>query len=171
MYYALIPIGVIVLVILVYVFFIRPHQIKRIVNEKVDSYFTKKGFGEEKTISICDRVYKKDDQKIYLKYVLIPSNSQITINCKEIWRLSWGGNPEKKGRAYPNNRYLKEVESFAKASIDGKKIFIIYYTTEHILRYINECELETIDISKKTYDYKIICFNRFDEEMDYCINN
>ena len=110
------------------------------------------------------------EEKLYFKYLIIPSNSQITINCKEKWRLSWGGNPDKVGRAYPNNRYLTEIEDFAKATLDGKKIFIVYYSTEHILRYINECELETIDITKTPYDYKIVCFNRFEVEIPYCIN-
>ena len=160
----------VVLIVLIYVFFIRPHQLKKVIDAKVLSYFSKLDYKEGKKASLYDRLLTKDGEKIYFKYLLIPSNSQITINCKEKWRLSWGGNPEKVGRAYPNNRYLTEVEAFAKANLDGKKIIIIYYTTEHILKYINECELETIDITKKTYDYKIVCFNRFEEEIPYCLN-
>ena len=162
--------AIFIIAILIYVFFIRPHQIKKVIDAKVLSYFEKLDYKEGKSAKLYDKLLIKDGEKIYFKYLLIPSNSQITINCKEKWRLSWGGNPEKIGRAYPNNRYLTEIESFAKATLDGKKIFIVYYTTEHILRYINECELETIDITKTPYDYKIVCYNRFEEEIAHCLN-
>ena len=163
-------VAIIIIFVFVYILFIRPAIAKKEINKRIEAYFEKLEYHNGSKNRLYDKLLIKDDEKIYFKYVIVPSNSQITINCKEIWRLSWGGNSEKIGRAYPNNRYLKEVESFAKAKLDGKKIFIIYYTTEHILRYVNECELETIDITKKTYDYKLICFDKFEEEMDYCIN-
>ena len=160
----------IIILILIYTFIIRPRQVKKIIDTKLLDYFIKQGYHEGKNSKLYDKLLIKDDKKYYFKYVLIPSNSQITINCKEKWRLSWGGNPEKKGRAYPNNRYLTEIESFALAKMDGKKIFIIYLSTEHILKYINECELETIDITKTPYDYKIVCYNKFEDEIPYCID-
>lgn len=163
-------IAFLVLLILIYTLIIRPRQVKKIIDTKLLSYFNQLGFSEGNKNKLYDKLLIKDDQKIYFKYVLIPSNSQITINCKEKWRLSWGGNPEKKGRAYPNNRYLTEIEEFALANLDGKKIFIIYLSTEHILKYINECELETIDITKTPYGYKIVCFDKFEDEMPHCID-
>lgn len=163
-------IALVIILILIYVFIIRPHQIRKIINAKVLAYFSELGYKEGKKSKSYDALMIKDEEKIYFKYVIIPSNSQITINCKEKWRLSWGGNPEKKGRAYPNNRYLNEVENFALANLKGTKVFIVYPTTEHILRYINECELETIDITKTPYGYKLVCFNKFEEEIPYCIN-
>jgi len=169
-YLPYIIIGSIIILILIYVFFIRPIQIKKTVTAKLLSYFKELGYTEGKKSSLYNILLTKGEEKLYFKYLIIPSNSQITINCKEKWRLSWGGNPDKVGRAYPNNRYLTEIEDFAKATLDGKKIFIVYYSTEHILRYINECELETIDITKTPYDYKIVCFDKFEEEIPYCIN-
>ncbi|MBO7086309.1 MAG: hypothetical protein J6W25_04255 [Bacilli bacterium] len=169
-YLPYIIIGSIIILILIYVFFIRPIQIKKTVTTKLLSYFKELGYTEGKKASLYNILLTKGEEKLYFKYLIIPSNSQITINCKEKWRLSWGGNPDKVGRAYPNNRYLTEIEDFAKATLDGKKIFIVYYSTEHILRYINECELETIDITKTPYDYKIVCFDKFEEEIPYCIN-
>ena len=169
-YLPYIIIGSVIILILIYVFFIRPIQIKKTVTAKLLSYFKELGYTEGKKSSLYNILLTKGEEKLYFKYLIIPSNSQITINCKEKWRLSWGGNPDKVGRAYPNNRYLTEIEDFAKATLDGKKIFIVYYSTEHILRYINECELETIDITKTPYDYKIVCFNKFEEEIPYCIN-
>ena len=169
-YLPYIIIGVVVIIILIYVFFIRPNKIKKMIDAKVMSYFKELGYIEGKKSNLYNMLLTKDGKNLYFKYVIIPSNSQITINCKEKWRLQWGGNPGKPGRAYPNSRYLGEIEDFAKANLDGKKIFIVYYSTEHILRYINECELETIDITKTPYDYKIVCYNKFEEEIPYCIN-
>ena len=169
-YLPYIIIGIVVIIILIYVFFIRPSKIKKMVDAKLISYFKELGYTEGKKSSLYNMLLTKDGQNLYFKYLIIPSNSQITINCKEKWRLQWGGNPDKPGRAYPNSRYLGEIENFAKANLDGKKVFIIYYSTEHILRYINECELETINITKTPYDYKIVCYNRFEEEIPYCIN-
>ncbi|MBO4623594.1 MAG: hypothetical protein J5691_06940 [Bacilli bacterium] len=169
-YIPYIIIASIVILLLIYIFIIRPIQIKKLISQKVLSYFNNIGYSEVKHNKLSDLVLEKEGQKIYFKYLMIPSNSQITINCKEKWRLSWGGSSAKVGRAYPNNRYLTEIEDFAGSIVDGKKIIIVYYSTEHILKYINECELENIDITKNTYDYKIVCFNKFEEEIPYCIN-
>lgn len=170
-YIILIIASVIMLIYLAYTFFIRPSIANKKINSQVENYFNAKGYKIIDNNKLYDKLVIKEDEKIYLKYVLVPANSQITINCKEKWKLSWGGSSAKVGRAYPNHRYLKEVEEFALKEMDGKKVFIIYPTTEHILRYINECELETIDINKTPYGYKLVRFDHFGEEMDTCINN
>ena len=171
MYIGLGIVAGIIIIILVYTMIIKPQQIKKEINAKIDMFIKYTDFKDIKQSKICDRIISNGSDKIYIKYVMVPSNSQITINCKEKWRLSWGGSSAKVGRAYPNNRFMKEVEEFANISLDGKKVFIIYYTTEHILKYINECELETIDITKKTYDYKLVCYDKFDQDFAYVVNN
>ena len=171
MYIGLGIVAGIIIIILVYTMIIKPQQIKKEINAKIDMFIKDTDFKDIKQSKICDRIISNGSDKIYIKYVMVPSNSQITINCKEKWRLSWGGSSAKVGRAYPNNRFMKEVEEFANISLDGKKVFIIYYTTEHILKYINECELETIDITKKTYDYKLVCYDKFDQDFAYVVNN
>lgn len=121
-----------------------------------------------------DFVLKNDKVNIYIKYCTIPSNSQICINAKETWVLNSGGNKNNKGRAYPNKTFLKDLEYYLKNDIedDNKalKVVLLYKKTEGIVRYINESELETVDIKKSPYGYKVMQYATFNEEIDYILN-
>lgn len=37
--------------------------------------------------------------------------------------------------------------------------------------YLNESELAVVDIKNTPYNYKIMQFDHFEEELDYIINN
>jgi len=108
----------------------------------------------------------ESQDRLFLIYVCsIPSNSTVTINSKETWSLTWGGNPRNKGRAYPNQRYLMELTSFLKREFKfdkpTQKIIILYPYTENILRYLNESELEIIHSQDSPYGYKVMMANTF----------
>lgn len=158
-------VAILVIIIVIYTMIIKPSKVKKEISEKITNHFSSLGYSVTSKSKVSDLEITKDGKSIYFKYVIVPYNSQITINCKEIWKLSWGGNPSKVGRAYPNNRYLGEVKEFALAKLDGLKVFIIYPSTEHILRYINECELETVNVNKTPYGYKLINYTELEENI------
>lgn len=120
-----------------------------------------------------DFVLKADDVHLYIKYISVPSNSQICINAKETWQLNYGGNKSNAGRVYPNKMYLDELVHFLKNDIIGDdkalKVVLVYPSVEGIVRYLNESELDTIDIKKSPYGYKIMQYQTFKEELNYIL--
>ena len=120
-----------------------------------------------------DFVLKADDVHLYIKYISVPSNSQICINAKETWQLNYGGNKSNAGRVYPNKMNLDELVHFLKNDIIGDdkalKVVLVYPSVEGIVRYLNESELDTIDIKKSPYGYKIMQYQTFKEELNYIL--
>jgi hypothetical protein len=121
-----------------------------------------------------DYLLENEEITLLIKVVPIPSNSSVTINSKNTWRLSWGGNPNNKGRAYPRDRYLNELVPFLKETIkkDKKtlKLILLYKRTEKILMYLNESELDLVDAKKTPYGYKVTTLNRIEEEFEDIVN-
>ena len=117
-----------------------------------------------------DFILESNHIMLYIKVVSIPDNSAVTINSKDTWQLSWGGNKANKGRLYPRKRYLDEVVPFIKEVIKQekpfKKIVILYPSTEKILRYLNESELEIIDSKKTPHGYKVVNFTDFESDFN-----
>lgn len=98
-------------------------------------------------------------KNLYLTFISVPKNSIVTINSLRTWRLSWGGSPAKPGRNYPNQRYLNELTNFLLAKIDdekAQKVVVVYKTTEKILMYINESELEIVTSKDNPHGLKVI---------------
>ena len=112
-----------------------------------------------------DFVMENSDNIIYIKLVVIPSNSSVTINSKDTWCLRWGG--KRKGRNYPNMRYLKELTSFLNNTYNSSKnvisLVLLYPTTEVILKYLNESEIATVTPSSVNYGIKAL---KYDELKD-----
>ena len=50
-----------------------------------------------------------------------------------------------------------------------KKIILVYPKTTQIVRYLNESELEEINIYKKPYGYQIMQFVNIDEEFKHIL--
>lgn len=120
-----------------------------------------------------DFVLKAADVHLYIKYISVPSNSQICINAKETWQLNYGGNKSNAGRVYPNKMYLDELVHFLKNDITGDdkalKVVLVYPKVESIVRYLNESELDTIDIKKTPHGYKVMQYETFKEELNYIL--
>ena len=120
-----------------------------------------------------DYMLESEEVEIYIKCVFIPKHSNVTINAKSTWRLSWGGNPSKLGRSFPHHRYMPEVEEFSKWIIkkDKKivKLFMLYPHTDKILMYLNESELEIVTPLMTPYGYKVSNFITIEEDIEMLI--
>lgn len=112
---------------------------------------------------------ENEESKLYIKVVDIPKNSMITINSKDTWNLSWGGSSLDYGRAYPNNRYLDELQLFLRNDYQSDKktykIILLNKCTEKIVRYLNESELSVVTFSDTVYGYKIMEVTKLEEQM------
>ena len=115
-------------------------------------------------------VLRCDDLDIYVCVLKIPQHSQICINAKETWKLSYNTFKKDKGSGYSNSRYLSEIEYFLKNDITTNKnylkLILVYKDTEEIVRYLNETELDVIDFSKTPYGYKITTYKNFSHDLD-----
>lgn len=125
-----------------------------------------------------DYVLIKDNVEIYVKVAFINKNSQVCINSKETWKLSWNTFKTEKGRGYSNSRYLDELVSFLKNDIivkdNNKKVLkyiLLYKTCEGIVRYLNESELDVVKIKDTPYGYKVGKFDEFNNDLEYILNN
>lgn len=116
-----------------------------------------------------DYILSTQEMDYYIKVVNIPKYSQITINSKETWKLSWNSFKTEKGSKYNNDRYLTELEVFLSRNVKTErkymKIIFLYKGAESIVRYLNESELDVIDIKKSPYGYKITSYNHFEEDL------
>lgn len=121
-----------------------------------------------------DFLIENENMLLLIKTIFIPRNSSVTINSKDTWKLQWGGSSHNKGRVYPNDRYLNELTPFLKEVIkkDKKvlKVIMLYPSTEKVLMYLNESELDLIDIDKTPYGYKVTTFATFAGDFDKIIN-
>ena len=114
---------------------------------------------------ICELI----DFKYLIKVIDIPSNSMITINSKETWALSWGGSSKDLGRAYPNQKYLDELKPFLLMKLKDEqksmKLIILIDSTEKVVRYLNESELEVVTFNDKPYGYKVLELKKIEDEF------
>lgn len=113
----------------------------------------------------------ESNKQIYLLYFCsIPANSMVTINSRQTWSLTWGGNIKDKGRAYRKQRYLHELVRFLSQDFDFDKeytkIIILYPDTENIVRYLNESDLDVVTAKDTPYGYKVTTFPRFIEDFN-----
>lgn len=155
------------IILLLITFFINRNKEKLLFTE-IELFVTSKKMTFEKVEKRhYDFIMKNDARTFYCKVVKIPSNSSVTINSKNTWCLRFGG--KRKGRSYPNKRYLNEVEPFIKMKLSNDtdmKVIILYPSTETILKYQNEseiCEVKPIDTP---YGYKVISYNFFNSMFD-----
>lgn len=112
---------------------------------------------------------ENEESKLFIKVINVPKNSMITINSKDTWNLSWGGSSLDYGRAYPNNRYLDELQLFLRNDYQSEKkvykIILLNKSTEKIVRYLNESELSVVTFSDTVYGYKIMELTKIEEQM------
>ena len=106
-------------------------------------------------------ILEKDDKKVLIEVLAIPSNSSVTINSKSTWCLRWGG--KRYGRGYPNQRYLNEISDFLKQKSDYSKVIMLYKNTEKILVYLNESEIATVNEASTVYDYKVVTYENLEK--------
>ena len=117
-----------------------------------------------------DYVLRFEDIDVYLCVLKIPKYSQICINSKDTWKLSYNTFKQDKGKAYSNSRYLDEIKYFLKNDIESKKNYLklvfVYKRYDEIVRYLNETELDVIDFNKSPYGYKITSYDNFIKDLE-----
>lgn len=116
-----------------------------------------------------DLTIESDDFIMYVAVCKIPTNSSVTINSRQTWCLRFGGS--RKGRNYPNQRYLNELTPFLgfnpnKSDKKIYKVVVFYPTTEVILKYLNESEIGEIKPDNISFGYKAIRYVEFKEKFD-----
>lgn len=125
--------------------------------------------------SLSDSVDKRYDKKLetentvfYIKYIIIPKNSSITINSKDTWCLRYGGG-NRKGRNYPNKEYMNYLKPFLNAKFENEKtvqkLVIIYPSTEVVLKYLNESDIAVVKFNTSAYDVKLINYTDLDNKF------
>lgn len=117
----------------------------------------------------ADFVLENDEEIVFVKMLMIPSNSSLTINNHFTFHLHYGGSPKKPGRRYPYSRYINEAEAFLKWQPSSPKAFrkvvVLDPSTEKIQRYINESEIVIVKEGEKVYDYQVVSKGNFKEKI------
>ena len=120
-----------------------------------------------------DYVLRLDEFDIYVRVLVIPNNSQICINAKETWVLS--SNYVQRTHSYSSKRYMSEIEYFLKNDIKASKrsykLILLNRMPKQIIRYLNETELEEVDIKKSPYGYKITSYETFKRDLDVILKD
>lgn len=135
-------------------------------NEKISEHLLQVAEKNNMIFSIAskgehDYIIEDENKVVYIKKLIIPHNSSVTINARNTWCLRWGG--KRMGRSYPNKRYINELIPYLMADFASeKKIFkmvIIYPNTEVILKYLNESELATVNPMDNNYGMQVLRFS------------
>ncbi|MGD9605795.1 MAG: hypothetical protein AB7V00_06605 [Bacilli bacterium] len=117
----------------------------------------------------ADFVLENNEEIVFVKMVMIPSNSSLTINNHFTFHLNYGGSSKKPGRRYPYSRYLTEVESFLKwqpsQEKQFRKVVVLDPSTEKIQKYLNESEIALVQEGEKVYDYQVVSKYNFKEKI------
>lgn len=130
---------------------------------------------DSNNFTLLDSTDKRYDKRIetnntvfYIKYVIIPKNSSITINSKDTWCLRYGGG-NRKGRNYPNKEYMNYLKSFLNAKFENEKniqkLVILYPSTEVVLKYLNESDIAVVKFNTSAYDVKLINYTDLDSKF------
>lgn len=118
-----------------------------------------------------DYALENDDRILFFKAVYVPDHSTITVNNRFTLCLSYGGFGSRlqAGKAYPQKRYLTEIEDFLKWDATSKKpalkVVLVCSTTEKIQKYLNESEIALVKPGELVYDYKLITADRLSEDF------
>ena len=106
-----------------------------------------------------DYIIETEKEKIFIKLAIIPSNSSVTVNSKNTWCLRFGGGT-RSGRNYPNQEYMNDLKPFLNANFKCEKVVrrvvILYPTTEHILKYVNESDIIELKETDLAYGVQIV---------------
>lgn len=105
-------------------------------------------------------------KKIDVKWVLVPPHSLLTINSKATWKISYGGNPNKPGRVFPNERFLTELKLFLTSTrIADIKMIVLFKSVDKRVMYLNESELEILTATSKPHGVYAITYSELDTQF------
>jgi len=170
-YYIWIIASTILLIYFIFDTLVKPKLQAKETKERLKKLAMDFGYRLEEAQTPADFVLENDDRVLYLKAVHVPNYSAITINNRFTWSLTYGGllSKNQPGKAYPNQRYLSEIEAFLKwdlASVKpGLKVVLICPATDKIQKYLNESEIALVNPGESVYDYKFITAERLSEDF------
>ena len=161
-----------IIIVLVLIKFIRNAVRRKNIEKQLSQY------NEFKLIKAhnkgYDYVLRSEDKDIYIKIAYTMKHSQICINSKETWKLSYSFFKKEYGLSYQSSRYMDELVNFLDNDIQTNrkylKLIYLYKGVESIIRYLNESELDVVDIEKSPYGYKITSYNTFDKDINIIKN-
>lgn len=105
-------------------------------------------------------------KKIDVKWIQVPAHSLLTINSKVTWKISYGGNPNKPGRVYPNERFLTELKPFLMSTkIADMKLILLFKSVEKRVMYLNESELEILSATSKPHGVYVLTYNELEDQF------
>lgn len=139
----------------------------KVINSKLTELAEKNNYKLTKCSSKeYNYILENDYNIIYLRTIIIPKNSSVTVNSKSTWCLRYGGGA-RVGRSYPNKEYLTELKPFLIKEYSSekniRKVVILYPTTEVLLKYVNESDIINLTQNDIVYGTQIIKFNDIDE--------
>lgn len=139
----------------------------KVINSKLTELAEKNNYKLTKCSSKeYNYILENDHNIIYLRTIIIPKNSSVTVNSKSTWCLRYGGGA-RVGRSYPNKEYLTELKPFLIKEYSSeksiRKVVILYPTTEVLLKYVNESDIINLTQNDIVYGTQIIKFNDIDE--------
>ncbi|MCM1259415.1 MAG: hypothetical protein NC182_00535 [Prevotella sp.] len=98
----------------------------------------------------------------YIKFLLLPSYSEVQINNRTTWEVKYGAG-KTPGKVQPKKRYLTEIVDFMKADIEStaQKIVILSPKPKKIVKYINESEIVFVKSTTDVYGAHLIDEGQF----------
>ena len=106
-----------------------------------------------------NKIIETENTSFYIKYIIIPKNSSITVNSQTTWCLRFGGG-NRKGRNYPNKEYMNYMKPFLSAQFKNdkkvQKLVILYPSTEVVLKYLNESDIAVVKFNETAHGVKFI---------------
>lgn len=102
------------------------------------------------------------DSIYYIKFLILPSFSEVQVNNKTTWEVKYGaGNTP--GKAQPKKRYLVEIVDFMKMDIESnaQKFVILSPKPKKIVKYINESEIVFVKPTTDVYGAHLIDEGQF----------
>jgi hypothetical protein len=164
MLYATIGILIIFFIILVIKIYTPIVQKKKLKTNLIE-YLKKSNmtYVESSSKELYDLKIITNDKTFYVKFVIIPSYSEIQINNQSTWEVKYGAG-DKVGKVQPHKRYLSEIISFMRNDFEEncQKIVIFSPTPKKIVKYLNENEIDFVTSNTDVYGARITSIGKYD---------
>ena len=163
------PYLILTIVLIIIIFFIISSFMPKIktkkVYEELQDYLKKSNLKysiEKVKNDIFDVKLYINSNLYYIKFLNVPTYSEIQINNKTTWELKYGAK-DHPGKAQPHKRYLSEISSFLGTDFGDNinKIIIVFPKPKKIVKYINESEIIFVNSKTNLYGTRIISKDNF----------
>lgn len=144
---------------------ITPIVQKRKLGENFTAYLKKENlkYIESSNKELYDIKVITNSTIFYVKFVIVPSHSEIQINNQSTWEVKYGAGNQI-GKVQPHKRYLSEIVAFMKTVYEEKnsqKVVIFSPTPKKIVKYINENEIDFVNSTTDVYGARITSIGKY----------